>query len=236
MTRNYSTVVLLTIALVALVIAVASASRPGPISTASQRDVPPVERPGFGPNAEDYGPGAGRGMGPMMGGGPMIGGSGDSFDEDRPFDLQFIDQMIPHHQMAIVSSEHMISDSERSELRELARNIQKSQAEQIDLMRGWREDWYGSPGPAYPDPDTWDNGMMGGDSARDRMRDAMGGDATDAMFLRMMIPHHQQAIDMSREALKRAEHPELKQLAEDIIAEQSAEIELMRGYLEEIQS
>lgn len=236
MTRNYSTVVLLAIALVALVIAVTTALRPGPISTASQRDVPPLERPGFGPNEEDYGPGAGRGMGPMMGGGSMMGGSAGSFDEDRPFDRQFIDQMIPHHQMAIVSSENMISDSERPELRELARNIQKSQADQIDLMRGWRDDWYGSPGPAYPDPDRWNNGMMGRDGTRDGMRDAMGDDTTDAMFLQMMIPHHQQAIDMSREALERAEHPKLKQLAKDIIAEQSAEIELMRGYLQEIQS
>lgn len=236
MTRNYSTVVLLAVALIALVIAVASALRPGPLSTASQQNAMPVDRPALGPNDEGYGPGAGRGMGPMMGGGPVTGGAADSFDEDRPFDLQFIDRMIPHHQMAIVSSEHMISDSERPELRELARNIQKSQAEQIDLMRGWRDDWYGSSGPSYPGPDRWDNGMMGGDGMRDRMRDAMGGDATDEMFLRMMIPHHQQAIDMSREALERADHPKLKQLAEDIIAEQSAEIELMRGYLREIES
>jgi uncharacterized protein (DUF305 family) len=39
---------------------------------------------------------------------------------------------------------------------------------------------------------------------------------------------------MSRVALRRAEHPETRQLAEQIIAEQSAEIESMRGYLEEM--
>jgi hypothetical protein len=32
-----------------------------------------------------------------------------SFDEDKPFDLQFIDQMIIHHQGAIMSAEHMIA-------------------------------------------------------------------------------------------------------------------------------
>ncbi len=74
-----------------------------------------------------------NGMAPMMGGGRMgsmmdHGGMGEdhtmgSFDEDRPFDLQFIDQMIMHHQGAIMSSEHMISDSERPELRQLAENI-----------------------------------------------------------------------------------------------------------------
>ena len=74
-----------------------------------------------------------------------------------------------------------------------------------------------------------DNGMMGGGGGM------MGRNATDAMFLRMMIPHHQQAIQMSRQALDEAEHSELKRLAEQIIAEQSAEIELMRGYLQEME-
>ena len=51
-------------------------------------------------------------MGSMRDGG-MMGGemqAMSSFDEDKPFDLQFIDQMIMHHEVAIMSSEHMISD------------------------------------------------------------------------------------------------------------------------------
>ena len=158
-----------------------------------------------------------------------------SFDKDLPFDLQFIDQMIVHHQMAIMSSEHMISDSERPELRQLTENIQRSQSEQIEQMQEWRDEWY--PDDAKQEPemsnDMMDDGMMeqmmGGS-----MQGMMGGDIADAMFLRMMIPHHQDAIDMSEEALERAEHPELKELAQTIIDEQSAEIELMQGYLNEI--
>jgi uncharacterized protein (DUF305 family) len=38
----------------------------------------------------------------------------------------------------------------------------------------------------------------------------MGGNALDTMFLKMMIPHHQMAVDMSEEALSKAEHPELR--------------------------
>ena len=73
-------------------------------------------------------------------------------------------------------------------------------------------------------------GMMGGS-----MQKMMGGGATDEMFLRMMIPHHEQAIEMSEQALDRAEHPEIQGLAKKIIDEQSAEIKLMQGYLEEIE-
>jgi uncharacterized protein (DUF305 family) len=157
-----------------------------------------------------------------------------SFDEERPFDLQFIDQMIVHHQGAIMSSEHMIADSERPELRQLAENIQRSQSEQIEQMRAWREQWYPDAEPTSEMMDsTQMEGMMGEGHMQEEM---MGGDTTDSMFLRMMIPHHQSAIDMSEQALERAEHPELRELAQQIIDEQTAEIGLMEGYLEEIEA
>jgi len=155
-----------------------------------------------------------------------------SFDEEKPFDLQFIDQMIIHHEGAIMSAENMIADSERSELQQLAENIQRSQAEQIEQMRTWREQWYPDAGLTFEMDPTHMNEMMGDEN----MQEMMGSDTTDAMFLRMMIPHHQLAIEMSEQALERAEHPELKELAQQIIDEQSAEIELMEGYLEKIEA
>ena len=171
----------------------------------------------------------------MNGGGMM-----DSFDEDEPFDLQFIDRMSMHHEGEIMSSEHMISDSKRPELRELAKNIGESQSTQIDQMQEWRDDWYpdaeqtsGMPAGAMDEMMRGGmmEGMMGGS-----MQEMMGGNATDEMFLRMMIPHHQMAVDMSEKALDEAEHPELENLARKIIDEQKAEIELMEGYLEEIEA
>ena len=184
------------------------------------------------------------GMGHMMNSMMDHGGEGHtigSFDEEQPYDLQFIDQMIMHHEGAIMSSEHMISDSERPELRQLAENIQESQSEQIEQMQEWREEWYG-------DDASQDSGMMDSAQMEEMMGDGMleemmggsmqgmmGGNMADTMFLRMMIPHHQLAVEMSEEALEKAEHPELKELAQTIIDEQSAEIELMQGYLEEIE-
>jgi uncharacterized protein (DUF305 family) len=164
-----------------------------------------------------------------------------SFDEDKPFDLQFIDQMTIHHQGAIMSAEHMIAGSERPELRQLSENIQTSQAEQIEQMRAWREEWYPDAGPTFEMDPTQMNEMMGDNQTQEMMADEhmqemMGTDETDAMFLRMMIPHHQLAIDMSEQALNNAEHPELKELAQQIIDEQSAEIELMEGYLDRIEA
>jgi len=64
----------------------------------------------------------------------------------------------------------------------------------------------------------------------------MGDNTTDEMFLRMMIPHHQMAVDMSEKALKDAKHPELKDLARKIRDKQSAQIKQMKGYLEKIEA
>jgi uncharacterized protein (DUF305 family) len=58
----------------------------------------------------------------------------------------------------------------------------------------------------------------------------MGLRSADAHFIVMMIPHHQGAIAMSELALSRARRPEIKALAQRIIASQSREITQMRQW------
>jgi len=55
--------------------------------------------------------------------------------------------------------------------------------------------------------------------------------ANDVMFAQMMIPHHQQAVDISTIALQRSTNQEVRNLAEKIRAEQTAEIVTMRSWL-----
>ena len=58
----------------------------------------------------------------------------------------------------------------------------------------------------------------------------MGQRSADAHFIVMMIPHHQGAIAMSELALSRARRPEIKALAQRIIASQSREVTEMRQW------
>jgi uncharacterized protein (DUF305 family) len=51
---------------------------------------------------------------------------------------------------------------------------------------------------------------------------------TDQSFIEMMIPHHQDAIVMAEMALQKAQHPELKELAQNIIRDQEREIKEMK--------
>lgn len=61
-----------------------------------------------------------------------------------------------------------------------------------------------------------------------------GVNEADARFTMMMIPHHEQAVEVSELVLGRdGIDPEVVELAEQIIAAQDPEIELMEGWLDE---
>lgn len=53
----------------------------------------------------------------------------------------------------------------------------------------------------------------------------------DAVFMAMMIPHHQNAVDMANLVPDRAAHSELKDLATTIVESQRSEIDEMNGWL-----
>lgn len=52
----------------------------------------------------------------------------------------------------------------------------------------------------------------------------------DAGFIDMMIPHHQSAIDVSKEAMLKGEHVEIRELAQRIITAQQAEIDQLEAW------
>jgi len=167
----------------------------------------------------------------MMSGGMM--GQGTIADQNAPFDQRFLDQMIVHHQGAVMSAQMMIADSTRPELRDLAQRMITGQQHEIDQMRQWRQQWYGSASSGNLSGMT-SGGMIGGAMMnRDQMRQMMGANADfDRMFLQMMIPHHEAAIAMAQQALTQAQHPEIKTLAQGIITTQRAEISEMQRYLQ----
>ena len=56
---------------------------------------------------------------------------------------------------------------------------------------------------------------------------------SDIDFVRLMLPHHQGAIDMAKAQLMYGKDPQMRRLAQEIITDQQSEIELMRLWLKQ---
>ena len=66
----------------------------------------------------------------------------------KPFDREFIDMMIPHHQDAIVMARMELEQGKSADAMKLAEAIIDAQTKEIDEMNMWRVDWYGKLSPA----------------------------------------------------------------------------------------
>jgi uncharacterized protein (DUF305 family) len=73
--------------------------------------------------------------------------------------------------------------------------------------------------------------MGGNATAADAAREMVEEDGgySDRAFIDAMVPHHQGAVEMAEVALENAEHREIRDLAEDVVTAQKAEIEKLRA-------
>jgi len=73
-------------------------------------------------------------------------------------------------------------------------------------------------------------------ASMDKMHMAMGAvkrsGKSDVDFVRLMLPHHQAAIDMAKTELLYGKNPQIRRLAQEIITDQQLEIQLMQRWLE----
>ncbi len=168
------------------------------------------------------------GMGENRGGGEtrgMVGG----------IDRHFIEQMIPHHEDAIVMADLALVKANRQEIKDLARDIKKTQSAEISEMRAWYTNWFGQEvsqngmmmGGRGAGGGMMQMGTMGNETDMEKLQNASD---FDRAFIESMIPHHQMAVMMANMLLASTDRPEMKNLAEDIIVAQTKEINQMREW------
>ncbi len=69
--------------------------------------------------------------------------SGDmaKLETSTEFDKEFVQQMIPHHEMAIMMAQMMLRTTSRNEMKTLAQNIIDAQTMEVEQMRSWLTTW-----------------------------------------------------------------------------------------------
>ncbi|MGB7209751.1 MAG: DUF305 domain-containing protein [Pyrinomonadaceae bacterium] len=147
---------------------------------------------------------------------------------EQPYDLQFIDTMIVHHQGAVDMALLVKTRSRQAELIALAASIINDQAKEIAQMKKWREDRFaGKPAAVNMNLAGMQDGMKGMDMPKlDSLKDR----EFDLEFIKQMVPHHEGAVVMAKEALQKSENAEIKNLAKSIINSQDVEIKKMRDW------
>lgn len=144
---------------------------------------------------------------------------------NAPFDLQFLDTMISHHEGAVEMAKLAETRGQRAELKTFAAKIITDQAREIAQMKTWREQWFkGQPSALNMEL----RGMA--DSMKMDMSKlaAASGNNFDLMFVQMMIPHHEGAVTMAGDAIRNTKRAEIKTLCTQILKAQDTEINQMQ--------
>ena len=150
------------------------------------------------------------------------------------FDKAYLTDMIAHHQGALNMASQARELATKAEIRTLADAILSSQESEVRQMMDWQQKWnYSATDSSNPHAGHMmeSSGTMGDDMANMEAKlNGLSGEAYDKEFLKQMILHHQQAVDMSKYAETNAKHQEVKDLARAVITAQEKEIADMKSW------
>ncbi|MEU6377096.1 DUF305 domain-containing protein [Streptomyces sp. NPDC046909] len=150
-------------------------------------------------------------------------------DSPNSADVSYARQMIQHHQQALELTELAPDRAESTQVKKLAERIAAAQGPEITAM----ESWLKSYGKAVEDDEgaAHDHASMPGmatEAQIEKLRAAKG-KAFDQLFLTLMITHHEGAITMATEVKGQGNNIRIEEMADDVVAQQTAEISRMQN-------
>lgn len=168
---------------------------------------------------------------------PATSTPGAGAQQHNQADITFLQEMILHHAQAITMAQLAPSRAASPQVKALASRIEAEQNPEIQQMSDLLKSW-GAPVPAATPGMAGmqhEHGPMPGMMSNEQMQQlsSASGPAFDQMFLHMMIAHHQGAVTMAQTELVQGSNPTARQLAQNIINAQQAEITQMQTLLQQ---
>ncbi len=150
-------------------------------------------------------------------------------DTANSADFRYAQMMIEHHAQALVMTELAPERASQSSVKQLAERIAAGQKPEIGAMEGWLKRNGGDKRKQHHD-----HSGMPGMATEAQLKELRGaeGKAFDKLFLELMITHHQGAITMATEALTEGNDIFVEEMASDVVAQQTVEIDRMRGMMD----
>ena len=102
------------------------------------------------------------------------------------------------------------------------------------MICAWRQDSQRRSGKSAEDA-SWSELSAGMDKMHAAMAAVGSSGDSDLDFAKLMLPHHQAAIDMAKTELLYGKDPQMRRLAQEIVTDQQSEIELMQLWLKQHQ-
>jgi uncharacterized protein (DUF305 family) len=166
--------------------------------------------------------------------------------EHNDADVAFATDMIQHHAQALSMVDLTVNRTLDPEVQRLAEDIREAQGPEIETMSDWLQDWdeeipetmrdhsnaghdMEGMGDSMEGMESDMPGMMSGEDFEE-LESASGADF-QAMWLEMMIEHHEGAVEMAQQQQEEGQYEPAVDLAGDVIDTQTAEIEDMEALL-----
>lgn len=164
----------------------------------------------------------------------ITGPSGAQDTGHNDADVAFTQAMIPHHQQAVEMAMLAETRANDAEVKQIAAKIKDAQAAEIVTMTRWLIAWR-APTPGGPTMPGTSAGMpsMMPDTEMAQLRQASGKDF-DRMFVRMMIAHHNGAIQSAQDEQSRGANADAKALAAAIVRTQTDEVVTLQAILDRL--
>lgn len=149
-------------------------------------------------------------------------------DTPNSADHRYVRMMIEHHEQALVLTALVPGRAASPSVERLSNRISAAQKPEIGAMQGWLKNNGGDERE-----ETHDHSSMPGMATDKQIQElrASKGKAFDRLFLELMITHHQGAVTMATEALADGNNVLVEEMANDVVAQQTVEIDRMRGLM-----